>query len=72
MLAELDKLTKHYDDFTRQISATHWRFAGHFYMELKKMRDHIESATEITVEELSIPWIKESLERHTEEKEEKE
>jgi hypothetical protein len=63
VMQRLDELIVVYDEFTRHVGSSHWRRCGSHFVELKKIRKAVEHFTEITDEELNIPWIKEELER---------
>ena len=55
MLDAIDVLIAQYDEFTKEISPSHWRTSGHNFSELKKMKDDVNDFTEINEKERK--WV---------------
>lgn len=49
---KIEEILKIYDNFTKTVSPKYWRTTGHHFIELNKMKDDIDSFSEITEKQL--------------------
>lgn len=58
-LIKIDELLEVFVDFMDDISPKHWRTTGHYYKEIKNLKEEIQKLTPITKTESEIDWVKE-------------
>lgn len=60
LLKNLNDLIKEYEDFTNDVSPSHWRTTGHHLTELRKMVEQIQDMKEISEKEKEIEWVQQN------------
>ena len=60
LLKNLKDLIKEYEEFTNDVSPSHWRTTGHHLTELKRMEEQIQEMKEISEKEKDLDWVQQN------------
>ena len=58
---KLDNFIKSYDVFSSSVSPINWPTSGHYYTELKKMKQNIQYLQPITNKDLEQEWVRDAI-----------
>ena len=50
-----------YENFTKSVAPKNWRFTGHHFSELRRMKEEIHFFSEITKKDKENEWVKEQV-----------
>lgn len=61
LLIKIEALRKEFGELTKQVAPKHWRTTGTLYSNLHKMEHDLKEFTEISKEDLKLPWVRKEL-----------